>query len=100
MDKIIYEFVIDGMTCVNCSTAIERGLNAEFKNKGLVDDKSVNVILLVNKMKITFYKQIAEKHSIDADRVAEEVEDLGFGAKLINSNIMNSRMKNAFHYNC
>ena len=56
MDKIIYEFVIDGMTCVNCSTAIERGLNSEFKNKGLVDDKSVNVILLVNKMKITFYK--------------------------------------------
>ena len=33
---IVYEFKIDGMTCVACSGAIERGLTIEFKGKGLV----------------------------------------------------------------
>lgn len=31
-----FEFKIDGMTCVNCSNAIEKGLTAAFKDKGLV----------------------------------------------------------------
>lgn len=33
---VVFEFKIEGMTCVACSGAIERGLTAEFKNKGLV----------------------------------------------------------------
>jgi len=57
----VYEFKIEGMTCINCSTAIERGITSEFKDKGLVFDKEqnrymVNVVLLMHKMKIIFYK--------------------------------------------
>lgn len=36
--SVTFEFKIDGMTCVSCSSCIERGLHAEFKNKGLVLD--------------------------------------------------------------
>ena len=32
---IVYEYKIEGMTCVACSGAIERGLTYEFKDKGL-----------------------------------------------------------------
>jgi formylmethanofuran:tetrahydromethanopterin formyltransferase len=67
--KIVYEFVIDGMTCVACSSAIERGLVAEFKDKGLVDEKSVNVILLVHKMKVTLFKSKAARYNVDSKRI-------------------------------
>lgn len=35
-DKIEYEFNIEGMTCVACSGAIERGMKLAFKDKGLL----------------------------------------------------------------
>ena len=73
------------MTCVSCSSAIERGLTLAFKDKGLVNDKSVNVILLVHKMKITFFKDQARVANVTPEQIIEEVEDLGFGAKLINT---------------
>jgi len=58
---------------VNCSTAIENGMLNEFKSKGLlkVDESEagksdgngnkygVSVILLMHKMKISFYKKVA-----------------------------------------
>ena len=86
------------MTCVNCSTAIENGMLNEFKTKGLViagegetgkEDKdgkkySVSVILLMHKMKISFYKKIAQSNNIDEKRIIDEVEDLGFGAEMSN----------------
>ena len=60
-ETIVYEYKIEGMTCVACSSAIERGIKNEFKDKGLVYDEDqkrymVNVILLLHKMKVTFYK--------------------------------------------
>jgi hypothetical protein len=66
---VTYEFLIDGMTCVACSSAIENGLKIEFKDKGLVcndrDEYSINVILLVHKLKISFYKSTMLKFSVD-----------------------------------
>ena len=65
---IVYEFKLEGMTCVNCSGAIENGMKNEFKDKGLVlesekdDQYSVSVILLMHKMKISFNKKIARQH--------------------------------------
>ena len=37
--SIMYEFRIKGLTCVACSSAIERGMELEFKNRGLVLDE-------------------------------------------------------------
>ena len=87
--QLVFEFKIDGMTCVNCSTAIENGLTAAFKDKGLVqdptqDNSGVNVVLLMHKMRITFFKDTSEIQGVTAESIASEVEDLGFGAELIN----------------
>ena len=84
-----FEFLIDGMTCVACSSAIENGLKIEFKDKGLVcndkDEYSLSVILLVHKLKISFYKSQMLQHNIDKDKIISEVEDLGFGASILNT---------------
>ena len=37
-DLIIFEFKIEGMTCVACSSSIERGMKNQFKEKGLKFD--------------------------------------------------------------
>ena len=71
------------MTCVACSGAIERGLTYEFKEKGLVEDQGVSVVLLMHKMRVSLYKQKALLNKIDSVAIVNEVEDLGFGAELI-----------------
>jgi hypothetical protein len=53
---VVYEFKIEGMTCVACSGAIEKGLTYEFKNKGLVEEQGVSVVLLMHKMRVSLYK--------------------------------------------
>ena len=37
--NIVYEFKIDGMTCVQCSSAVERGMGLAFKDRGLIYDE-------------------------------------------------------------
>ena len=85
---MVLEFKIEGMTCVACSNAIEKGLTSEFKEKGLVTDSNmenhgVSVVLLMHKMRISFYKSKMESHGITPESIASEVEDLGFGAELM-----------------
>jgi copper chaperone CopZ len=77
------------MTCVACSSAIERGLTHALKDKGLVYDTKkekydVNVALLMHKMTVTLQKDTAEKHKVNSQMIIEEVEDLGFEAGLLN----------------
>jgi hypothetical protein len=38
----------------------------------------------MHKMRISFYKEKLTHHKIIAESIIEEVEDLGFGANLIN----------------
>lgn len=85
-ERVTYEFKIEGMTCVNCSNAIEKGLITAFKGKGLAkegDGFAVSVVLLMHKMRVTFLRAEAHLHSVTPDAIATEVEDLGFGAKLV-----------------
>ena len=77
------------MTCVSCSSAIEKGLTSAFKNRGLLVDSNkehsgVHVILLMHKMRISFYKDIMEESGVNQQSIIDEVEDIGFGATLIN----------------
>ena len=86
---VVFEFKIEGMTCVACSSAIERGLTFTYKDKGLVQDpeepsSGVAVALLMHKMRISFFKEQLAYHKITAENIIEEVEDLGFGASLLN----------------
>ena len=70
------------MTCVACSGAIERGLTAEFKEKGLIEENGVSVVLLMHKMRVSLYKNKAHQNKINPELIIGEVEDLGFGAEL------------------
>ena len=86
---VTFEFKIEGMTCVSCSSAIEKGLTYAFKNRGLLIDPSkehagVQVALLMHKMRISFHQSLVEMNGISAEAIIQEVEDLGFSATLLN----------------
>jgi Cu+-exporting ATPase len=70
------------MTCIACSSAIEKGLTVQYKDKGL---DSLSVILLVHKLKITFFKHLAVSNNIKPEDIQNEVEDIGFGAQLLST---------------
>ena len=82
---MVFEYKIEGMTCVNCSSAIENGLKNAFSDKGLLETDGVSVVLLMHKMRVQFYKNQIAIHNITPQKIADEVEDLGFGAELINT---------------
>ena len=48
---IEFTFKIDGMTCVACSSSIERLMHNSFDAKGMA---SVSIVLLTHKMVATF----------------------------------------------
>ena len=50
---------------------------------------SLNVILLMHKMKISFNKDEAEKSKITSEKIIDEVEELGFNATLLNTYELN-----------
>ena len=50
-DLIEFEFKVGGMTCVACSSSIERLMHNEFDGKGM---KSVSIVLLTCKMTAIF----------------------------------------------
>ena len=54
-DLIEMEFKVGGMTCVACSSSIERLMHNEFDQKGLV---SASVVLLTHKLTTTFKAQV------------------------------------------
>ena len=63
---------LEGMTCSNCSNAIEAGL----KNvEGIIN---VSVSLMTHKAVVEYKSQV-----VNARDIIDEVEDLGFGASLI-----------------
>jgi len=78
--EIIVEFKIDGMTCVNCSTALENLMKSEFQSKGL---KSVQVALLTHKMRVVFDMTKYREAQIKPCVIKGEIECIGFGAEMI-----------------
>lgn len=85
--KLIFEFKIDGMTCVACSQAIERAVKQEFQDAGLLD---VQIAVLTHKMRMTFDETLYKRMRITTEKIIEEVESIGFGAELLETIIDNS----------
>ena len=81
-DVVQFEFAIEGMTCVACSGAIERGMKITFDSKGLIE---ICVALLVHKMTISFRADEIDKQQITPEIICEEVEDIGFGCEWLNT---------------
>ena len=46
-DLVEFEFKVGGMTCVACSSSVERLMHNEFDSRGMV---SVTIVLLTHKM--------------------------------------------------
>lgn len=86
--KIIFEFKIDGMTCVNCSQAIENAMRQEFTKSGLLD---VQIAVLTHKMRLTFDEALYKKHKLTTDKIIDEVVAIGFGAELLETIIDDSQ---------
>jgi copper chaperone CopZ len=66
---------IEGMTCSACTNTVEKCLLAQ---KGVIQAK---VSLLLNRAEVLYYPD-----DISVDAMAEEVESVGFGARIINQN--------------
>ena len=87
-DKIIFEFNVEGMTCIACSQTIERAMKNEFNSKGLID---VQIAVLTHKMRITFNYKDFQDNQLSPEKIAEEVEMVGFSAELHETIIDNSK---------
>lgn len=73
-----YEFAVEGMTCVACSSSIERQMKNKFGEKGL---KSATVVLLTHKLTTTFAQNASG--APDSAEVCRAVHAIGFGCKLL-----------------
>lgn len=79
-EVMAFEFKIGGMTCVNCSNAIEKAMQTEFEERGLLE---VQIALLTHKMRITFGKDAYDAKEFTTDEICDEVEMIGFDCELL-----------------
>jgi len=70
-------FVIEGMTCVGCSSSIENALREAFTDKGMTECK---IMLLTHKMKVLVLK--SQKDVVTPEKIIDEVESIGFEVSL------------------
>lgn len=75
---------IEGMTCGACTSAVESGL------KEIPGVNSVNVSLLSERAVVEHDAQ-----TISPDRIAEIIEDRGFGARVVDTSRLSSSHENA-----
>ena len=68
------------MTCVACSSSIERLIHNQFDKRSLV---SVSIVLLTNKMFCTFEAHVFHDKIVTPEMVCEEVDCIGFECQLI-----------------
>ena len=63
------------MTCVACSSSIERCIHKNFDQKHLV---TVSIVLLTNKMFCTFEAHVFHDKVVTPEMICEEVDCIGF----------------------
>ena len=77
---IIFEFAVNGMTCVACSSTIERAMHTEFDQKHMVD---FSIALLTHKMQMTFAESVFKNKEVTPELICEEVDMIGFECNLL-----------------
>ena len=77
------EFKVGGMTCVACSSSVERAMHNEFDKKSLV---SASVVLLTHKLTVKFKAKVFNDKTVTPDMVVDEVEMIGFDCELLGIN--------------
>lgn len=79
-DKVVFEFNVQGMSCVACTGSIERLVKTTFGSHGLV---TCSIVLLTSKMFCTFEAVVFHDKEVTPEKVCEEVEAIGFSCSLI-----------------
>ena len=79
VNLVEFEFKVSGMTCVACSSSIERLMHNEFDKKGMV---SVSIVLLTHKMTAVFEAEKFSRKEVTPEIICDEIDCIGFGAKL------------------
>ena len=74
-----FEMKVGGMTCVACSSSIERLMHTEFDKKGMI---SVTIVLLTHKMMLKFEAERYTSKEVTPDMIVDEVEMIGFDCEL------------------
>ena len=80
---IQFEFKIDGMTCVACSSTIERLMHSQFDTKGMT---KVSIVLLTHKMQTIFHKKFFDDKIVTPEMICEKVDCVGFGCEFLAMN--------------
>lgn len=68
------------MSCVACTSSIERCIHKNFDGRHLV---TVSIVLLTNKMFCTFEAHVFHDKVVTPEMVCEEVDGIGFECQLI-----------------
>ena len=79
LSVIEYEFAIEGMTCVACSSSIERLMHSKYDSQGM---KSVAIVLLTHKMTATFDSN-EDVERVNPEKICQSVLSIGFGCSLL-----------------
>ena len=77
---VAMEFKVGGMSCVNCSNAVENTMKKAFPPEQL---KSVTITLLTYKMKCTFPPGLVYGGTITAEQICTAVTKSGKGCEFI-----------------
>lgn len=76
-----HEFKVEGMTCSNCSAAIEKAVITAYTDKGMIQ---VTVGLLTHDLKVQFDESIT--HSVTPpEEIVNLVESIGYDCTYVKS---------------
>ena len=77
---IEFTFKIDGMTCVACSSSIERLMHNQFDQKEM---QEVSIVLLTHKMIASFPQRVFNAKTVTPEIICNTVLMIGFGCELL-----------------
>lgn len=87
-NQVVFEFAIGGMTCVACSSTIERAMHSEFDSKSLLE---FSIALLTHKMQMTFVQTALAEFAITPQVICDEIEMIGFECSVISITNVNAK---------
>ena len=77
---VVFEFKVTGMTCVACSSTIERHMASEFTAKKMTE---CTIALLTHKMTVTFKGSAFIDKIVSPEMICDEIDMVGFECSLI-----------------
>jgi cation transport ATPase len=87
LDLVVFDFTVGGMSCVACSSTIERHMKSEFTGKKMTE---CAIALLTHKMSVTFKQSAFNEKMVSPQIICDEVEMIGFTCSLLSITEINA----------